>query len=97
MIISQKEIQHIASLARLQLKTKEDKRYLKDLTDILSFVQQLKQLEGEKNVSNPQDKIRNIFRPDNALNMLDHFDPHNFFKKKALSKGYLKIPLIFSR
>jgi len=47
-MISKKEVQHIAALARIGLDEKEIEKYAKDLSSILGWIEQLKEagIEG---------------------------------------------------
>ncbi|MBU1160202.1 aspartyl/glutamyl-tRNA amidotransferase subunit C, partial [Patescibacteria group bacterium] len=45
MKLNQKQIQHIANLARLELTEEELKKYSNQLSDILSYINQLKEAD----------------------------------------------------
>lgn len=47
-MISEKEVEKIASLARLQLSEKEKSKFRQDLAAVLDFVEKLKELNVEK-------------------------------------------------
>lgn len=47
-MLSEKEVQHIANLARLKLNKTEIKKYQKQLSEILNYVGQLKKIDTEK-------------------------------------------------
>lgn len=47
-MISEKQIQHIANLARLKLTKTEIKKYQKQISEILDYVGQLKRVNTEK-------------------------------------------------
>ncbi len=75
-IINQKEVKHIASLARLGMSPKEIKELAKDLSVILDWVEKLKEIDvsgveplnhmtGRENIIR-KDKI-NIFEDNSAL------------------------------
>lgn len=49
MELTEKEVQHIAKLARLQLSKEEEKQYQSQLSSILDFVEQLNEVDT-KNV-----------------------------------------------
>lgn len=50
MTLSEKEIRHIAHLARLQLTDKEIKQYRTELGGILRYVDQLQTVSGKKKI-----------------------------------------------
>ncbi len=66
-MISKKELEHIAELARLGLSIQEKKRFQKELSLVLSYVEQLKEVDirGIKS-SNHSGLIKNVFRKDYA-------------------------------
>lgn len=45
MQLSQKEVEHIAHLARLDLSVEEKKKYAQQLTDILNYIDQLQEVD----------------------------------------------------
>ncbi|MGC9049115.1 MAG: Asp-tRNA(Asn)/Glu-tRNA(Gln) amidotransferase subunit GatC [Patescibacteria group bacterium] len=47
-MLSKKEVQHIAQLARLKLNQAEIEKYQKQLSEILDFVEQLEKIETTK-------------------------------------------------
>jgi len=66
-MISKKEIQHLADLARLKLTEKEIKKYQKQLSDILDYVGQLKKINTKDVLPcTGGTNLKNIFRNDEA-------------------------------
>lgn len=47
-MFSEKEIQHIAQLARIKLTEKEKEKFKKELSSILDYVKKLNELDTEK-------------------------------------------------
>ncbi len=64
-MISKKEVQHIAKLARLSLKLSEEKKFQKELSSILDYIEKLKKVNISKTepTTHPL-KIENIMRQD---------------------------------
>ncbi|MFH1820440.1 MAG: Asp-tRNA(Asn)/Glu-tRNA(Gln) amidotransferase subunit GatC [Candidatus Nealsonbacteria bacterium] len=64
-MLSQKEVQHIAKLARLGLSSQEEKKFQKELSSILDYVAKLKKanVTGVKPTSHPF-SLSNIKRAD---------------------------------
>lgn len=64
-MITKKEVQHIAKLARLGLTEKEIKKYQKELSAILDYAEKLKKLntEGIEPTSHSV-VMENVFRED---------------------------------
>lgn len=66
-MISKKEVQHIAKLARLGISKKEEEEFQKELSSILGYVDRLKKVNIAKvePTSHPL-KIENVMRKDEA-------------------------------
>ncbi|MBU1684010.1 Asp-tRNA(Asn)/Glu-tRNA(Gln) amidotransferase subunit GatC [Patescibacteria group bacterium] len=65
MKLNQKQIQHIANLARLELTEEELKKYSNQLSDILSYINQLKEADTTNVEPTAQvTGMENIFRED---------------------------------
>jgi len=67
-LLSQKEVQKIASLARIEITNKEAEKYSKELSDILGFVEKLNKADT-KNVE-PIAHItgaKNVMREDRVI------------------------------
>ncbi|MEK9135030.1 MAG: Asp-tRNA(Asn)/Glu-tRNA(Gln) amidotransferase subunit GatC [Patescibacteria group bacterium] len=84
-MLSAEEVKHIAKLARLGLTEKEVEKYQKDLSDILGYVEKLKEvnIEGVEPTSHSV-LLENITRKDEALK----------FEKKLI-EGHLKVKSVF--
>jgi aspartyl-tRNA(Asn)/glutamyl-tRNA(Gln) amidotransferase subunit C len=66
-----KNIEHLAKLARIELTDNEKQSYLKDISVILDYVDQIKEVVEQKQVSlkpGSVSSIRNVFRTDEVLN-----------------------------
>ena len=95
-MISKKEVKNIAKLARLDLSEKEIKRYQKELSKILDYIEKLKEVNVDK--IDPMTypiPIKNVFKRDEEKKeIIDQ-------KKKILDlmpetkNGYLKVNPIF--
>jgi len=65
MQLNQKQIQHIANLARLELTEEELKKYSNQLSDILSYINQLKEVDTANIEPTAQvTGLENVFRED---------------------------------
>jgi len=66
-MISKKEVQHIAKLARLGLNPSEEKKFQKELSSILGYIEKLKKVSvaGIEPTSHPLE-VANVMRPDEA-------------------------------
>lgn len=92
MPISRKEVKHIASLARLKLRNIEVNRYQKELTEILDYVDKLKEVKIRKQVPK-SNGLRTIVRQDKKVNK--ELKGKDLLAKNYLKENYLKVPLIF--
>ncbi|MDA2936405.1 Asp-tRNA(Asn)/Glu-tRNA(Gln) amidotransferase subunit GatC [Patescibacteria group bacterium AH-259-L05] len=66
-MITKKQVQHIATLARLKLTSNESKTYQKQLGEILKYVSQLQKIDTKKIA--PQTggtQLKNVLRSDTA-------------------------------
>jgi len=93
-MISKKEVQHIAKLARLGLSPKEEKKFQRELSSILGYVEKLKKVNvaGIEPTSHPLEVV-NVMRQDEAKS-----------KKQRLltlapetKAGYIKVKQILGR
>ncbi|MCX7779057.1 MAG: Asp-tRNA(Asn)/Glu-tRNA(Gln) amidotransferase subunit GatC [Patescibacteria group bacterium] len=63
MAISNKQVEHIAYLARLKLNEKEKKKFSKELSQILDFIEKLKEAETSQ-IEPFSSDLKNVFRKD---------------------------------
>lgn len=72
MKIDEKEISRVSKLARLELSDEEKNEFSKQLSDIISYVEKVNELDT-KNIM-PADHIvdlKNVYREDKALDSLE--------------------------
>ncbi len=94
-MIEKKEIEHIAHLARLGLSEDEKKKYPKELSSILSFVEHLQELKvSGVEVTTQVVGVKNVFRKDIAKKTSESFRKR--FLKNLPEKlgGFVKVPPI---
>ena len=66
-MISKKEVEHIAKLARLGLTEKEIQKFQRELSKILDYMEKLKEVNVSKvKATSHSIKIENIMRSDDA-------------------------------
>lgn len=93
-MITQKEIEHLAKLARLKLKEEEIPKLTQDLNKILAYVEKINELSLEK------------LQP--LINILENLDlrrdePQKFFPQEIINNfperedNYLKVPKILEK
>lgn len=92
--INKKTLEHLASLARIELTEKEEEKFLKELEMILSHFEELKAVDTSSVLPMSGGTInRNIFREDEEReNTNGGQGPSGFPDEKD---GFLKIPNIF--
>ncbi len=73
MAVSKKDVEYIANLARLKLKEDEEERLVRDMNQILEYIDLLNEVDTEKVA--PLEHVTELstpFRKDVALTPLDH-------------------------
>ena len=95
--INKKSLEHLAGLARIELKGGEEEKFLADLKKILEHFEELRTLHTE-NIQplTGGTEQKNIMREDEV------FKENHFVKAEKITsqfleeeKGYLKIPPVF--
>ena len=96
MIISKKELEHLADLARIELHAHEEEKLLKDLEEILAHFEELKEVNTE-NVAPVAGgtELQNIFREDEVReDRLKPDEARDAFPETE--EEYVKVPPVFS-
>jgi len=93
-MISKKEVQHIAKLARLGITGKEEEKFQKELSSILDYMEKLKKVNVSKiePTSHPL-FIKNITRKDEV----DSKKEELLSLAPAMEKGYIKVRSILKQ
>jgi len=64
-MLSDKDVQHIATLARIKLTSQEEEKFKKDLSSILDYIETLKRVDTERVAPLYQiTGLENALRPD---------------------------------
>ena len=95
--ITEKEVEHIAELARIRLTDKEKHKFTEDLGNILNFVDKLNQVDtdGVEPVSNITG-LDSVFRKDEALAETDFEKSKRLVEQAPDSKdNYVKVKSVF--
>ena len=94
-MISKKDVQHIAKLARMELGDKETEKFQKDLSSILDYFELLKEVNTDKvnPTFHPSEIKENVMREDIAKpdNIADELIKQAPSKKER----YIKVRAIF--
>jgi aspartyl-tRNA(Asn)/glutamyl-tRNA(Gln) amidotransferase subunit C len=97
-MIDKKEVQHIASLARLRLEEKELEKYQKELSSILEYIKKLEEVntDGVEPTSHPGG-LNNVFRVDEARESGKEIAKKLIDLAPDKENGYLKVKSILKR
>jgi aspartyl-tRNA(Asn)/glutamyl-tRNA(Gln) amidotransferase subunit C len=93
-MLSKDEVKHIAELARIGLTEEEVEKYQKDLSAILDWIEQLKEVD----VSGVEPTahiigMKNIMREDKAIEFNDKENIKKMFPEEK--NGYNKVKTVF--
>ncbi len=96
-MISKKEVKHVAKLSRFGLTEKEIKKYQKELSSILDYIEKLKEVDVSKiKPTSHSIEIENVMREDIEKSKIKNQKPKKLLKLAPETKGdYLKVKSIF--
>jgi len=91
--LSEKDVQYVAKLARLEVTSEEVTKYTQQLGDILHYVEQLNQLDttNVEPLTHPLD-VKNFFRPDFPHASLSQAEVLS--NGPEIQSGHFKVPRI---
>jgi len=98
-LISKKQIEHIAKLARIELTEAEKNKYSKELSKILDYMNKLNELET-KNIEPMAQatEITNVFRKDENPDQIDPEKLKHLFDQAPDKKdGFIKTKPILEK
>ncbi|MBO8137189.1 MAG: Asp-tRNA(Asn)/Glu-tRNA(Gln) amidotransferase subunit GatC [Desulfotomaculum sp.] len=92
-MITKKDVEHVALLARLKLNEEEKEMYTRQLNDILKYAQKLQQLDTDAVEPTAHVlPIKNVFREDEVG---DHLPNDKALANAPEKEGnYIKVPKI---
>ncbi|MDI6733873.1 MAG: Asp-tRNA(Asn)/Glu-tRNA(Gln) amidotransferase subunit GatC [Patescibacteria group bacterium] len=94
-MISKKDLENLAELARIELKESQENKLLKDLESILKYFEELKEVDASVAASMIGGTfLENICRSDEYLNWAKLDGILSQFPKKENS--FLRVPPVFS-
>ncbi|RJP44862.1 Asp-tRNA(Asn)/Glu-tRNA(Gln) amidotransferase GatCAB subunit C [Candidatus Parcubacteria bacterium] len=92
--IDKKTLEHLAELARIELKADEEEKLLRDLGDILARFEELKSLDTSRvEPMSGGTRLMGVFRDDAAGENTGAGEGKNAFP--SAEDGFLKIPPVF--
>ncbi len=98
-MISKKDVQHIARLARIELTPAEEKKFEKDLSDILDFVNKLSEVDtsGVEPLTGGTD-LKNVMREDNQGDKMPHSEAGGLVEAAPRHHdGFVEVKAVFNR
>jgi aspartyl-tRNA(Asn)/glutamyl-tRNA(Gln) amidotransferase subunit C len=92
--IDKHSLEHLAKLARIELAPKEEEKLLKDLREILGYIEELKEVDvsAVAPMTGGTD-MKNVFREDDGPNSTNQGAGIDAFPESK--DGFLKIPPVF--
>jgi aspartyl-tRNA(Asn)/glutamyl-tRNA(Gln) amidotransferase subunit C len=95
-MLTKKDLEKLAELSRLEIKSNEEEKLLKDLGAILDHFEELKTVrtDGVAPMTGGTE-LKNVFRDDEEGNGLSGEIAKGEFPEKE--RGYLKVPPVFER
>ena len=95
-MLNKEEVQHIAKLARLGLTPAEVKKFQKELSSILDYIEKLKEIDiGGIEPTSHSVKVENIIRNDKAEEKSSEIRKKLIEMAPDKKDGYLKVKSIF--
>jgi aspartyl-tRNA(Asn)/glutamyl-tRNA(Gln) amidotransferase subunit C len=92
MPLTKKQIEHIAKLARLELTEKETQKYGGQLSDVLSYIEQLREVDIDGVEPTAQvTGMENVFREDAAEEWDDAERIEALAQAPELEDGWVKV------
>jgi len=93
--LSEEEVKHVAKLAKLELTPSEVKKFQEQLSEVLTYVEVLKEAKTEKTEPTSQvTSLENIFREDKAKTSLSQKEVLSGTKQNY--QGFFKIKRILN-
>ena len=95
-MITKKEVQHIAKLARLGVTEKEVEKFQKDLSSILKYIEKLKEVDISKTeVTGHPLEIENSMKPDKAEGHREETAKKLLDLAPETKDGYIQVKSVF--
>jgi len=102
--LSQKQIDHIAGLARIKLTRKEKEKFSRQLTEVLLYVQKLKELNTKNlEITSQVTGLENVYRKDRVLEITQpekdkKKNRQTMLKNAPIQKnGYIKVKAMLDK
>jgi aspartyl-tRNA(Asn)/glutamyl-tRNA(Gln) amidotransferase subunit C len=92
-ILSQKSLEHLAKLARIEINAREEEKLLKDLQGILNYFEELKNLDMSEAENSSGGEVKNSLRQDGETRNTDRGKGREAFPQ--VRKNFLRVPPVF--
>lgn len=90
-MLKKEEVQHIADLAKLELTDEEIEKLGKDISGVLDYIEQLREVDTTNVEPTAQvTGVSNIMREDEVENW-DEQEKQNALNQAPLEDGYIKV------
>ncbi len=98
-MITRKEVQHIAKLARLGITKKEEGKFAKELSSILDYIEKLKKVDISKTELSRSESegVENVMREDEESKKPKAKSQKLLELAPEKKAGYLKVKSIFNQ
>jgi aspartyl-tRNA(Asn)/glutamyl-tRNA(Gln) amidotransferase subunit C len=95
-MISKEEVQHIAKLARLGITEKEEKKFQRELSKILDYIKQLKEVDISNVLSTSHSiSVENVMRKDEIKQQDSEVKKKILGQAPDKKEGHIKVKSIF--
>ncbi len=97
MKLTEKEVEHIASLARINLNEKEKHKIAEDLGSILNYINKLNEVNTENVIPTAQvTGLENVFRQDQSRESIKDESQQLLSQFPHKKENYLKVKPVFN-
>lgn len=95
-MIELKDIEKLAELSRIRMSDEEKKIFQKDISSVLGFVDQIKNVAGKADtaIAQNESKLKNVFREDTNPHILGQFTKDLLECVPEKENGYVKVKKI---
>ncbi len=94
-MLKREDIDHLATLARIQLSEEEKDQFPKQLEDILEYVSEVSKVATTEDITPQVGDLRNVLREDIAPNNGGEFTDVILENAPHKQDGYVKVQQIF--
>lgn len=93
-MLKKEDVEHLATLARIELSDTEMEEVAVKLTPVLDFVSEISKVVTEENAEARVGELRNVMRPDNEANTGGEYTDAILKNAPRSQNGYFKVSQI---